>query len=123
MQIVVQVLPPAACLVAIKCSLLLMYAIGSPRGTNALDVTPQTACMLLAVVGSVACVSMCLGVPGMYCRRMCRAPIAIRKMNLLGLVSTCTSNQLYPCSTLQTQAFLLRLSSCDHMQVQQLCQL
>lgn len=61
MQIVVQVLPPAACLVAIKCSLLLMYAIGSPRGTNALDVTPQTACMLLAVVGSVACVSMCLG--------------------------------------------------------------
>ena len=88
MQIMVQVLPPTASLVAITCSLLLMYAIGSPRGTNAFDVTSQAACMLLAVVGSAACVSMCLGVPGMSRRRMRRAPIAIRKMNLLGLVST-----------------------------------
>jgi len=30
---------------------------------------------------------------------------------------------IVPCSTLQKQAFLLRLSSCVHMQVQQLCRL
>ena len=64
-----------------------MYTIGSPYGTMAFVTTPQGACMVLAGVGSLGCIVMCLGIPNMSRRLRRRAPVALKRMSQLGLVS------------------------------------
>ena len=82
-----QTLPYCACLTSIECGWLLIYAIGSPSGTTAFKVSPQGACINLAVVGSAACIITCLASPHMSHHVKRRAPVTMKRMSRLGLVS------------------------------------
>ncbi len=81
-------LPPTASAVSVICGLMMIYAIGSPRGTTAFQTTPQGTCIILAALASLASILMCLGVPNMSRRHRSRKPIPIKRMNLLGLVGS-----------------------------------
>ena len=83
-----QVLPLIASCVSVICGLMMIYAIGSPRGTTAFQTTPQGTCIILAALASLASILMCMGVPKMSRRHRSRKPIPIKRMNLLGLVGS-----------------------------------
>ena len=93
-------MPWHACRVAALAGLTLIYAVESPRGTNWLHTTPQGTCIILAAVGSVACIVYASLVP--YLTRQMRnklpANAAIKRMNLLGLVRQTVG--LCHCSTM-----------------------
>lgn len=83
-----KVQPVVAWGLCLTCGLMLMYAIGSPRGTTAFQTTPQGTFILLAATSSVACIAMCLAIPFMSQRLLRRrAPVGIKRMSLVGLVS------------------------------------
>ncbi|KAL0049305.1 hypothetical protein WJX82_010880 [Trebouxia sp. C0006] len=88
MHRVLWVLPLTASAVSVICGLMMIYAIGSPRGTTAFQTTPQGTCIILAALASLASIGMCLGVPNMSRRHRSRKPIPIKRMNLLGLDET-----------------------------------
>ena len=90
-----QVLPLTASCVSVICGLMMIYAIGSPRGTTAFQTTPQGTCIILAALASLASIVMCLGVPNMSRRHRSRKPIPIKRMNMLGLVG---SSEVCMCS-------------------------
>ncbi len=104
-----QILPFAACFVAVICGLMLIYGIGSPHGTQVFNTTPQGACIILSAAGSAACILMCFAVPHMSRRLRIRghAPVAVKRMNYLGLVrhSACLHTALPPCLLVMPTGF------------------
>ncbi|DBA95223.1 TPA: Na+/Pi symporter, variant 2 [Trebouxia sp. C0006] len=78
--------PVVAWGLCLTCGLMMMYTVGSPRGTTASQTTPQSTCILLAAASSVACIAVCLAMPFMSQRLLRRrAPVAIKRMSLVGL--------------------------------------
>ena len=82
-------MPWHACRSSVLAGLTLIYAIESPRGTTWLHTTPQGTCVILTAVGSAACILYASLVPYMtrQLRNKLPANAAIKRMNLLGLVS------------------------------------
>ena len=62
---VVQRMPWHACICSAVAGLALIYAIQSPRGTTWFHTTPQGSCIILAAVGSAACVLYTVLIPCM----------------------------------------------------------
>lgn len=87
-----QVMPAGAWFVSVVLVLHLFFVIGSPRGTTAFAMSAQEVVVIVAAVGSGACIVMCtLVLPRMKHRLTSRGPtiIGLKRMNLLGLVRAC----------------------------------
>ena len=77
----------AACSMGV---LMVIYAIGSPRGTTYLQTSPQGTIVIMAAVNIGICLLVTVLIPCLS-RHMSKrrpAPNAIKRMNLLGLVRT-----------------------------------
>ena len=85
---VVQRMPWHACICSAVAGLALIYAIQSPRGTTWFHTTPQGSCIILAAVGSAACLLYTVLIPCMtrHMRNKLPQSATIKRMNLLGLV-------------------------------------
>lgn len=84
----VQAMPGIACGTAIIWGLQVFFALGSAQGLNFVTWAPQGTVILLAFIGSAACLLTCLAVPRMQRLMKTRGPSAmpLKRMNLLGLV-------------------------------------
>ena len=110
-----QRMPSYACAAAVVAGLALIYAVQSPRGTTWFRTTPQGSCIILAAVGSAACLLYTALIPYMTRHMRSKLPpsAAIKRMNLLGLVSPQTrpDHHIRHAAKLQLSAVLV----CDHL--------
>ncbi|KAL3161411.1 hypothetical protein ABBQ32_010301 [Trebouxia sp. C0010 RCD-2024] len=83
-------MPGIACGTAIIWGLQVFFALGSAQGLNFVTWAPQGTVILLAFIGSAACLLTCLAVPRMQRLMKTRGPSAmpLKRMNLLGLDET-----------------------------------
>ncbi len=83
-----QVLPAGACFAAVVLGLFIIEVVGSPLGRPLLTMPAQQIVIILAALGSGACVLMSLAIPRMTHRMSSRGPAmkVLKRMNLLGLV-------------------------------------
>ena len=83
-----QLMPAAACFTAVVLGFFLIEVVGSPLGTEPLNMPAQEVVIVLAALGSLACILWSLAVPHARRQMMSRGPTikALKRMNLLGLV-------------------------------------
>ena len=88
--LVTQVMPALSCFASIIWTADLFYAVGSSQGLQVITWSPQGVVILLLAVGTAGCISTCLLIPRMMDRLKTRGPnvLPIKRINLLGLVST-----------------------------------
>jgi len=100
--LVTQVMPALSCFASIIWTADLFYAVGSAQGLQIITWSPQGVVVLLLAVGTFNCIVTCLLIPRMMDRLKTRGPnvLPIKRINLLGLVSTVMHTLLRAADTL-----------------------
>lgn len=83
-------MPALGCGAAVIWGLEICFSISSVQGLQVVDWAPQGIVVLLTAIGSGGCLITCLAVPRLQRMLRTRGPstIPLKRMNLLGLVST-----------------------------------
>ena len=88
-----QAIPAISCFTAMLWVLQIFYAIGSSQGLQYVTWSPQTTVLILALVGTGACLATCLAIPRMQRLRYWRGspvkPSRPQKDELAGSGETC----------------------------------
>ena len=105
-----QRLPSIACFTTITCVSYILYALVAPYGLKINCLTPQAVVLVLCTSGIAACVVTTLAIPTIVRKFGSVAPpeVQIKRMNLLGLVSSLLSLTQCTCEVGQHSCQQLR---------------